>query len=397
MSGKYFRPRILGLLIGLVGMALVAACGGDEATPTTQATATSAAQATATSPAPTSPAPAAKEVIRFHDGQWGSLWVHNAVARYIVENGYGYPTEEIQGTTGTMLVTLIEGDIDVNMEIWRMNLPAWYNEHTASGVLVDLAGYTDPEESLPAGAKGQVIAFSGQGFYVPRYVIEGDPDRGIEPLAPDLKSVLDLPDYWELFKDPNDPSKGAVFNCIIGWECQKINRAKWYAYGLYDTYNVVEPGGGAALKAAVVGPYEAGEPFLSYYWEPTDVVNTRDLVLLEEPERTEACIAALDAAMAAGEPYESEIGCAFASGDVHTGVHKSLVERAPEVTEFLANLYMGASVLAELEQWKGENDVEWRDVGVKFLKENRDMWTSWITDANAQEIIARVDAELALE
>ena len=41
-------------------------------------------------------------------------------------------------------------------------------------------------------------------------------------------------------------------NCIIGWQCQKINRAKWFAYDLYDTYNVVEPGGGAALKAAIV-------------------------------------------------------------------------------------------------------------------------------------------------
>lgn len=376
MIRKCFWPRSLGLLIGLVGVALAAACGGagEEPTPT--------------SPAPTATSPAPKEVIKFQDSQWGSLWVNNAVARYIVENGYGYPTEEVQGTTGTMKTTLPEGDVHVNMEIWRMNIPEWYNEVTSSGDVVDLAGYTDPQESLEEGAKGQVIGFSGQGFYIPKYVADENPR---------LKSVSDLPDYWELFKDPNDPSKGAVFNCIIGWECQKINRAKWHAYGLYDTYNVVEPGGAAALKAAIVGPYEVEEPFLSYYWEPTDVVNTRELVMLEEPERTEECIAALDAAVAAGEPYESEIGCGFASGDIHTGVHKSLVERAPEVTEFLANLYMGSSILAELEQWKVENDKEWIDAAIKFLKENPDMWKSWITGDNAHDIIDKVEAELARE
>ena len=30
---------------------------------------------------------------------------------------------------------------------------------------------------------------SEMSFLVPRYVIEGDPERGIEPMAPDLKSV----------------------------------------------------------------------------------------------------------------------------------------------------------------------------------------------------------------
>ena len=59
---------------------------------------------------------------------------------------------------------------------------------------------------------------------------------------PGLVSVSDLPEYVELFSDPEDPSKGVIFNCIIGWQCEKINRAKWHAYGLFDTYNMVEPG-----------------------------------------------------------------------------------------------------------------------------------------------------------
>ena len=326
-----------------------------------------------------------KEVIKFHDGQWSTLWIHNAVDRYIIENGYGYPTEEVQGNTDTMKATLIEGDVHVNMEMWRMNIPNWYVEHTTSGVLVDLAGTTDPSERLPEGTKGQTISFGSQGFYVPTYLTEANPG---------LKSVSDLPDYWELFKDPNDPSKGVMHSCIIGWQCQKINRAKWYAYGLYDTYNVVEPGGADALKAGIVGPYEAGLPFLSYYWEPTDVVSLRDLTMLEEPTWDAKCQAALDVALA-GTPYESTIGCGYPAGDTHTGVHRSLVERAPEVTEFLANLFIGVKPLAELEVWKAEKGREWREAAPKFLRENRDTWTTWITDEDRDGIIAKVDAALA--
>ena len=380
MLGKYFRPITLGLLIGLVGVMTLAACGGEEeATQVSVPTVPPPPEATASSPT--------IDVIKFHDGQWGSNWVHMAVSRYIIENGYGVPTEEIQGTTGTQKLTLIEGDVHVNMEMWRMNIPDWYWKHTASGELVDLAGITDPQTILPEGSKGQTISFGGQGFYIPTYVAEANPG---------LKSVTDLPDYKHLFTDPNDPSKGAVFNCIIGWQCQKINHAKWFAYDLYEDFNMIEPGGAAALKAAVVGPYEAEEPFVSYYWEPTDVVNLRDMTLLEEPAWTAECQAAMDLAVA-DEPYESTMGCAYPSGDAHTGVHRSLVVQYPEIAELLANVYIGLTPLATLEGWKADNDAEWVDVGVKYLNENRDAWTSWITDDNADEIIANVDAELALE
>ena len=334
-----------------------------------------------------------KEVIKFHDGQWGSLWAHNAIAMYIVEVGYGYPVEEVQGTTGTMQVTLPEGDVHVNMEMWRANVIDWYREQVAAGTVMDLAGTVD---NVGNGAKGQILEVSRQGFYVPTYVIEGDMERGIEASAPDLRSVDDLPQYADVFADPTDPGKGAVLNCIIGWSCQKINRAKWHAYGLYDSYNVIEPGGSAALKAGIVSAYEAGEPVLAYYWEPTDVVDQYNLTLLEEPEYNADCQAMIQAAIAE-EPYESEVGCAYEALDVHSAIYGGLAMRAPEVVEFLSNLFVGALPIGELEAWQAANDAEWVDVAVHYLKENRDIWTTWITDDNAADIIAKVDAELARE
>ena len=393
MLKKYLKPSYLGILIGIMGMMFVMACGGEDPTPVPPTKAPVATEA----PAPEAPA---KEIIKLHDGQWGSNWVHLAITRYILENGYGYETEEIQGTTGTMKLTLVEGDVHANLETWRMNIPVWYNEHTTSGAIIDLAGTTDPLTALPAGSPGQTVAVAGQGFYVPAYMVNGDAERGIEATAPDLKTVQDLRKYKHLFADPSDPDKGQVFNCILGWECQKVNRAKWHAYDMYTDFNVIEPGGSAALKAAVVGPYEAGEPFVSYYWEPTDVINLRDMIMLEEPKWNQECQDATDLAVAE-EPYESTNGCHFPISDTHVLVNGEFAARQPQVIEFLTNYFIDGKKLAEGQAYKDEAAVEWVEVAIKYLRENRDVWTTWITDSSGvfdpAEVIANLDKQLALE
>ena len=67
MIGRHRFVKGLLIMVSLVALVLIgAACGGEE-----------------------------KEVIKFHDGQWETLWMHNAVAMYVVEKGYGYPVEEV--------------------------------------------------------------------------------------------------------------------------------------------------------------------------------------------------------------------------------------------------------------------------------------------------------------
>lgn len=399
MKGRYSRPRTMGLFLGIVGLMLlvVAACSEDP-TATPQPTATPVPTPTEAMMEPTEammePTEAAmdsmepKEAVKVYTSNWTSVELNTRIPAYIIEHGYGYPVEYIPGTTTTMLATFPAGEMDVNMELWRQNILDWYIEQTEAGTIIDLAGTAD---SLPNGSKGQILEQSAQGFYVPQYVVDENPG---------LQSVSDLPEYWELFEDPEDPGKGVMINCIIGWKCQRLNRAKWHAYGLFDTYNVAEPGSAGALDAAIVGAYKAGDPVLAYYWEPTTIVNEHDLYRLEEPEWTQECQDTLNEATAEGvqAPFDTATeACAYQVWDVHSAVHSNLQERAPEVTEFLANVFIGALNIGALEVWKNDNDAEWRDVAVYYLQNNRDVWTAWITDDNADEIIANVDAALAAE
>ena len=348
--------KMLLIMIGLVAIMLIgAACGGDDE----------------------------KAVIKFHNAQWTTHEEHNAIASYIVKNGYGYPVEIIIGDTGTMEVALPTGELDVNMELWRANIPAWYKEFVLEKKLVvDLAGTKDP---VANGAKGQTIEATDQGWYIPTYVSEA---------YPALKSVADLPNFIELFKDPEDSSKGLWYSCTPGAACTKRFIAKANAYGLDKTYNVLTPGSYGALAALIKGAYLAGDPVLAYYWEPTALLLELDMTQLEEPPWTQECADALAAGTEA-EPYESPIGCHDALDDIHTGVTASLVDRAPEVVEFLGKLFVGSLPLADLATWKDDNNKSWDEAAVYYLRQNESTWTKWVSADAAKELKKALEKEPA--
>ena len=133
-----------------------------------------------------------KGKIILSDAGWDSNRIHNEIASIIIKNGYGYDTEVIMGSTPIVIEGLAQGEIDISMEVWTDNFPELYYPSVDKGDIVELSVNFDD---------------NAQGLYVPTYVIEGDPERGIEPMAPDLRSIKDLPKYWELFKDPDNSWK----------------------------------------------------------------------------------------------------------------------------------------------------------------------------------------------
>lgn len=324
----------------------------------------------------TQPGPKAakeKEPIVMGDTSFQTLWINNAIGRFIIENGYGYPTETREVTTSVLMQSLESGDIDLYMELWRNNLADWYKRVTKEGTVIDL---------------GETYEKSTQGFYVPRYVIEGDPERGIKASAPDLKTVFDLEKYPQVFKDPEDPSKGRLVNCIIGWECQQINRIKLKAYGLDDKYNVQEPGSAAALDAAIAGAFKKGKPVLAYYWEPTWLVGTYDLVQLEEPKFTQECWDTIQSLIDKTDQVDvpKKAGCAYESIGIHKGIHKSLQDRAPEVVAFLKKMNVGTDALNKTAAFMQKQNVKADKAAIWFFENFQDKWRSWLPQDAEQRV-----------
>jgi len=293
----------------------------------------------------------AKDKLVFSDLSWGSAQVHNRIAAFILEHGYGYGIDYIAGDTIPMFAGLVRGDIDITMEIWVDNQQPAYDNAIAAGKVVDL-GANFPD--------------SWQGWLVPTYMIKGDPARGIKATTPDLKSVYDLPKYKDVFKDPEDPGKGVFYSCIAGWGCEKINEDKFAAYELNDTFNLFLPGSGAALVASMVGAYKKGQPWVGYYWAPTWVLGSYDMTPLEEP--------AYDKAI-----FESTAKSAYPAVSVNIAVNSSMLKKAPEVVEFLKKYETTQTIANKFLAYMKDKEASTQDAAEWFLKEYESLWTGWVS------------------
>jgi glycine betaine/proline transport system substrate-binding protein len=285
----------------------------------------------------------------FGDLSWNSVQVHNRIAAFIIENGIGgYKAEFTAADTLVTINGMIQGDIDIDMESWHSNFREAYEKGIATGEIVDLG------KNLPDGP---------QGWWVPRYLIEGD-DMD-DASAPDLKSVEDLKKNDELFTDPEDPKRSVVFGVVAGWQQLEISEKIFNDFGLEEQFNLSVAGSGSALAATMVAAYEKHEAWVGYYWAPTAILGRLDMVRLE--------------------------GSEFEPADVNILVHKSMLEKAPEVVEFLKNystdVDMNNEFLAKMdtEQWDTEQTAIW------FLKNKESVWTEWVDD----DVEAKVKEALA--
>lgn len=295
---------------------------------------------------------AERETLVFGDLQWDSAQVNSRIAAFILEHGYGYTDiEYIPGDTVTIFQGLVRGDVHINMEIWVENQQEAFDQATAAGDIIDLGTNFDD---------------NWQGWLVPRYVIEGDPDRGIEPMAPDLRSVFDMPDYWELFQDPEDPSKGRFVNGIPGWEATGINSQKLVEYGLDEYFTDFVAGSDAALSGSMAGAYQRGEPWFGYYWAPTWVLGKYDMFPLEEPPFDE-------------EVWETTRACAYPSNNVNVAVNAEFAERNPDVVEFLRNYRTETAQHNVVLAYLDDENASYEEAAMFFLREYEDVWTQWVS------------------
>ncbi len=303
-------------------------------------------------------ATAGSKEVNFADAGWDSNKLHNAIAGLIAEELWDYKTIETPGSTTVLHEGLLKGEVDVHMEVWTDNL-ATYNDDLAEGKLKELSTNFDDNY---------------QGVYVPRYVIEGDAERGIEASAPDLKTIQQLKDYPEVFKDEENPEMGRMYGAIPGWEVDEILYKKFMHLGMDETFIYFRPGSDPALSAAITSAYEKGEPIAAYYWEPTWLLGIYDMVLLED------------------EPFDPETyiegKTALPAVKVTVGVSNEFAdnEENKEFIDFLSNYETSSALTSEGLGYMQETGADYKETAKWFLDEHPELLDVWLTPGDAEII-----------
>ncbi|MFH1639568.1 MAG: glycine betaine ABC transporter substrate-binding protein [Chloroflexota bacterium] len=308
-----------------------------------------------------------KPVITFYEGGWESQWLEIAIAQFIIEKGYDYPTESIMMSNEILFAAVEKGEVDVDIEEWPQNVPEWYNRMIDEGYYEEM---------------GYILEGGPQFFCIPKWVAE----------QYNIKTVYDMKDHWELFKDPEDSSKGLFINSLISWGCTNINEIKLEAYGLSEYYNIITPGSSGAWVAAMAGPQKKNQPVFGYYYSPTPLMGMYDWYILEEPEHDPALWDKINAALDDPSLRPVDDACNYPDQPLPLCVHTNLREKAPDVVDMFDNMTIGLDRCSQTLAWVEENEVKNWEVGaVYFLREFDSHWKTWVPNDVYQKIKKAVD------
>ncbi len=301
------------------------------------------------------------DTIILAESDWQSHELHNSVVEFIIENGYGVDVLKAYGSTPAVVQALRDGDMHVNMEMWSDNI-ASYQEDLDAGYYHELSVNFDDNY---------------QGLWIPEYLQEEHPG---------LVSVHDLPDYAHLFENPDeanwDPEEdpGHMYLGSVEFAATQFYENKFEnpEYSEIAESFVWSPVSTSVLNATLYEAYENEEPWVGYHWTPTAIMAELDMVLLEDE----------------GE-YDYDEGTGnLPPNDVTVIATDDMMTAQPEIVEFLSNYETDADITGQGLIYMGEHDGDSDAAALDWLVEYEDLWTQWVPDDVASDVLDALDEAL---
>lgn len=283
------------------------------------------------------------------------------VAQKILSAGYGCDAQLVPGdTVPTATSMLTRSEPMVAPELWVSTAQAIWDQMQAKGNVYKAS---------------DIFASGGEeGWWIPDYVAAEHPE---------IRTIEDLKANWQVFVDPANPDKGRFYACPPGWGCEIITNNLAKALGLEETFEMFPTGSGESLKATIARQVTRKEPFVGYYWGPTDVIGKYHLVRLGMPAHDAAKFKCL-----------TDVNCAnpevtgWAVGEVAVAVVTSLRDSAPDVAEFLGKMQVPNAEISTVLAWGDDNGATPEEVAVHFLKDYEAIWTAWVPADVAEKVKA---------
>lgn len=296
---------------------------------------------------------------------WQSAEVLSAVDKFILENGYGCDAEVTIGDTVPTITSMAEkGEPDIAPEAWIDLLPDVVSRGIKEGKLVKAA------TALPDGGV--------QGWWMPKYIADAHPE---------IKTVQDVLKHPELFPDPEDSSKGAIYNGPQGWGGTVATAQLYKAYGAEkDGFALVDTGSAAGLDGSIAKAYESHKGWVGYYWAPTALLGKYEMVKVDAGVPHDAAEwKRCDTVADCPDPKPN----AWPVDHVVTLVSKPFSEKVePAVMDYLNKRGWSNATVNKLMAWMTDNQATGEDGAKHFLENNEDIWSKWVSADAAEKIKA---------
>ncbi|MCY4582750.1 MAG: hypothetical protein OXE50_08135 [Chloroflexi bacterium] len=330
-----------------------------------------------------------KPVLTFMDTQWRSTEFQNAVARTILEYGYGYETKAV---LGPHLHLLEQGIVNIHMEVTLPRATERWETWRAQ------SNEAETQRVLDSGTVSVITESRGptwwqSAFLIPQHTADANPG---------LRSVEDFRDHWEVFDGTAGfYGKGGLISCGggAGFTCEKINKSQIRGYGLDDVLVAVGSPSWESRHGRIIAAFKEGRDILFYYWGPSlfsVVLDTKygGFHRLEEPSYSDECWNHMGESALEGVTQ----ACGYDDRTVHIVVRSELLDSAPDAIALFRKWAFSNSALEEMYAILYElqqsispypDEVEYREVAFHWLRAS-DEWKRWVTEEVADKVLAAV-------
>ncbi len=287
---------------------------------------------------------------------WDGQTVTTALLGLILEEEMGYTVEKkfAPADSQQMFQGLATGEMDIACCNWPSFSASLLHEFVEDDKSVESVG--------PNGILGT------SHWYMPRYVREGDADRDIDAVAPDLFGYADMNQYKDVFATADTAPMGRLIDHTPAWDYR--NQERLEAFGV--DFEVHYAGSETAAFAELDAAFKRGEPVMIVIWTPHWSIAKYDLVPIELPDWETGCYeAGMDVSTA-------RFDCGFPIDPVAKLADPDLKDDMPEVYEFLTNVTMTNAQQEEMVLAKVEGGLTDDEVAREWMDANESVWEAWI-------------------
>jgi len=284
---------------------------------------------------------------------------------YILRHGYGCDVTVVAGNTTLSATSIVErGQPNVISEAWV-------------GFIREIIDPALTEGRIVLGA--EILADgSAQGWYVPQYILDENPD---------IKTVEDALKRPDLFPSPDDPSRGAIHNGAQGWGITAITSQLYKAYEADKLgFDLIDTGSQAGLEGTIARAYERRLGWLGVYWEPNallakyPIVKLDSVVPVDEEEWTRCTTVP--------SCPDPKVG-SWPITRVYTVMSSEFAgEARADILAYLNKRALHNDMENQIFLWMDENQATGEQGAVWFLQNYHEIWGSWVSEEAQAKITA---------